>query len=179
MCINDIRRFWSWVDVSGYNDCWLWKGTLCEGYGQFWLWSKTIQAHRFAYEITKGPLKNNCCHTCDNPPCCNPNHLWDGTVLENNQDSARKGRTAKGSRHGSHTHPERRAYGERNGSRLHLASRPRGSKNTSAKLTEEQVLQIRQEYTPGKISQKYLAEKYRIGQPRISSIVNRQSWQHI
>lgn len=55
-------------------------------------------AHRVAYEHFNGPIAEGflVCHTCDNPPCCNPKHLFQGTQQDNHDDASRKGRTTQG-----------------------------------------------------------------------------------
>jgi hypothetical protein len=63
-----------------------------KGYGQFKLNYKTVQAHRLAYMITNGEIKNNILHICDNPSCVNPDHLRDGTQKENVADAIGKKR---------------------------------------------------------------------------------------
>jgi len=63
------------------------------GYGEYYIGNYRFErAHRFSYKIYKGKIpKGLCvCHTCDNPKCVNPDHLWLGTVKENNQDCIKK-----------------------------------------------------------------------------------------
>ena len=64
------------------------------GYGRAWLNGKTIGAHRLAFILAHGPIPKGLlvCHRCDNPPCCNPDHLFVGTPQDNNDDMIRKGR---------------------------------------------------------------------------------------
>ena len=80
--------------------------TYCDkrsGYGRFWLKNRYINAHKFAYIVTFGQIeKNTCvCHTCDNPSCCNPYHLFPGSYSDNNKDRAIKNRSACGIKQGS------------------------------------------------------------------------------
>jgi hypothetical protein len=98
------ERFWAKVDRSGGPDaCWLWTaGTfrLRNGYGKFGAdpaASRTVYAHRFAYELSHGPIPPGLlvCHHCDNPPCCNPAHLFLGTIADNMRDMSDKGRAAR------------------------------------------------------------------------------------
>jgi hypothetical protein len=93
------EQFWSKIDRKGPSDCWLWQGaTGKKGYGYFNDRGKLIRSHRFSWELTnkqsvpKGLLV---CHSCDNPPCCNPNHLWVGTAKDNTEDMIAKGRQHK------------------------------------------------------------------------------------
>lgn len=95
-----LARFWSRVDLaSGAEDCWEWSGRRDgrsdQGYGFITLSNVPVRAHRVAYELASGrPLQSDqfVCHSCDNPPCCNPAHLFIGSVVENNRDSRAKGR---------------------------------------------------------------------------------------
>lgn len=87
-------RFWSKVDRRDANECWLWKaGVGRSGYGLFWDGEKVRTASRMAYLFAKGdPGKLQVHHTCDNPLCCNPDHLWLGSHKENMRDMLSKGR---------------------------------------------------------------------------------------
>jgi len=85
------HEFWNLVQRGGPDDCWPWAHTLFpNGYGYF----RRHLAHRVAYELANGPIPAGLlvCHACDNPPCCNPAHLWLGTQSDNAQDRNRKGR---------------------------------------------------------------------------------------
>lgn len=76
------------------DDCWEWQGGLSHGYGRVGINNKTVSTHRAMYEILKGPIRQGMflCHKCDNPKCCNPDHLFEGTQLDNMQDCKSKGR---------------------------------------------------------------------------------------
>lgn len=89
-----VRNFWCKVDKRGENECWCWTGgTQSRGYGSFSVNGKTYNAHRVSYVIHTGRIpKHNVLHTCDTRRCVNPNHLWDGTQLENVRDMIEKGR---------------------------------------------------------------------------------------
>jgi hypothetical protein len=120
------KRFWDKVDIKGKDECWNWLGGCNRaGYGQFRvkngyffnLPNQKMMAHRLAYELCIGVIipGKKILHKCDNPPCCNPAHLWMGTQKENIQDCLKKGRRAN----------------------LH------GERNPRAKLTEDDVREIR------------------------------------
>lgn len=92
-----VHRFWSRVAAAGQDECWEWQGArlLSGGYGVTCWDGKLIRAHRLALALTDGVWDDRrpVCHTCDNPPCCNPSHLWRGTDAENAKDRDSKGRT--------------------------------------------------------------------------------------
>jgi hypothetical protein len=75
--------------------CWEWCGARHKyGYGEIRNGKKGVRVSRKAYELWVGPIPHGIkvCHRCDNPPCCNPEHLFLGTHKENIEDAARKGR---------------------------------------------------------------------------------------
>lgn len=98
-----IEKFWAYTDVV-YNDCgvdfnacMIWnKCCGYDGYGRFWDGQKNWRSHRFIYSCFYGtiPPGMQICHTCDNPKCVNPYHLWCGTSFENRQDCVSKTRHA-------------------------------------------------------------------------------------
>ena len=90
-----MNRFWSKVDIKGPDDCWEWQASKKQtGYGAFSFNGKNWGAHRFSYFLEHGEFDQtlDVCHTCDNPPCVNPKHLWLGTASDNLSDMGRKGR---------------------------------------------------------------------------------------
>lgn len=138
--------------------CWTW--TLAKnrsGYGIFK--SNAIGgrglAHRLAYELEVGPIPEGMvvCHRCDNPPCCNPDHLFLGTRADNNRDMASKGR------HRLQRRPEL----------------VRGAANPNTTLTEEDVTSIRSLGANG-VSRRAIASRFGISSTTASNIINRRTW---
>lgn len=81
--------------------CRLWLlSTNPNGYGQMWVGSQKWLCHRLAWTVFRGPIPDGLCtlHACDVPSCWWPDHLWLGTVADNNRDAARKGRNAESKR---------------------------------------------------------------------------------
>jgi len=77
------------------DECWEWNGARNDhGYGRKMSGSKESYTHRLAWTWANGPIPSggHICHSCDNPPCCNPHHLFLGTREDNMRDSVRKGR---------------------------------------------------------------------------------------
>ncbi len=155
--------------------CWEWIGSKGGGhgggYGQILFQGKLWQVSRLAWTLTFGPVprKRLICHSCDNPPCFRPSHLWPGTYRQNTRDAARKGRMATGDRNGSRLHPERRPRGDANSARRHPELHPRGERSGNAKLRLRDVIAIRAVCSmPGLGA--VLARKYNVSQQLISAI---------
>ncbi len=92
------ERFWNRT-ILVPSGCREWSGPrLPRGYGLVAFGDERWLTHRKAWELTHGPIPDglDVCHTCDNPPCCEPSHLFLGTTLDNIADKIRKGRQARG-----------------------------------------------------------------------------------
>lgn len=97
-----LHRFWANVYIHKPEHCWHWIGTRDpNGYGRIATRMNKgrpvfVSAHRFSWELANAqpiPAERFVCHSCDNPSCVNPAHLWIGTYLDNGSDCARKGHT--------------------------------------------------------------------------------------
>lgn len=154
------ERFWSKVDKTpGPDACWAWNGTHnTDGYGRFSIESdKSTNAHRFAYELTYGPIPKDklACHVCDNPGCCNPSHIFIGTPTDNMRDKVRKGRQSK------------------------IVPRPRyGEHHHNHVLSEEQIKAIRDLYERCEWKQLALARIFSVKVQTIHEIVHYRSRLH-
>lgn len=154
---DDDRRFWSKVDRRGADECWPFTGKPnCNGYGILNYGGKRILAHRISSIMVDGPIPNGICvlHHCDNPPCCNPAHLFRGTRVDNNADMRAKGRGSN---------PPRNDV--------------RGSRNGHAKLTEEDIPRVRRARRDG-ASVGALASAYGVSHSLISMILGGKRWAH-
>jgi hypothetical protein len=135
-----------------------WEFTGCRnhsGYGELTMRGySTKLTHRLAYQLANGPIPAGLCvlHRCDNPPCCNPAHLFLGTRIDNNADMRAKGRDS--------TPPRNDVRGEKNG---------------HAKLTAARVLEIRARAARGERIT-YLADEFGVSHGLISGIVSGARW---
>ena len=125
-------------------------GTTVRGYGQIESKGMKHYAHRVSYELFVGPIPKGMyvCHSCDNVACVNPNHLFLGTQKENLQDMASKGRST------------------------------RGVKNPMAKLSEEDVKDIKYLINTG-LSSKDLGVEYGVSSAAINLIKQGKRWNHV
>jgi hypothetical protein len=95
--LTSEQKFWARIKISkDADECWIWRGYLHQnGYGRAYVNGKSGWAHRIAFELHYGyrPMLH-VLHSCDNPPCCNPNHLREGTPADNMRDRDMRGRAA-------------------------------------------------------------------------------------
>ena len=149
-----ISRFWSRVERRGPDDCWLWHGALNEsGYGVGWTGERTRLAHRIAWFLTHGEWPSDClCHACDNPRCCNPAHVFEGSRADNLADMRAKGRQAP----------------------MPLI---RGEQHPKTPLKERDVATIRAASGKGCVAA--MARQFGISTTAVSNIRNRKSWAHV
>ncbi len=148
----DKMLFWSKVNRGKENECWNYLcGVSRNGYGQFYINRIQFRSNRIAYYIINNidPLYLDVLHTCDNPRCCNPNHLFLGTHQDNMNDIVAKGKQLKGENH-------------------HFA-----------KLTEEQVKNIRYKSSILGYTQMELAQEYNTHQTNISLICAHKIWRYV
>lgn len=169
-----VARFWSKVDTTaGMDGCWPWTASRNRGgYGHF----DNTSAHRFSLELKLGrPIRPGlfACHTCDNPPCCNPAHLFEGTHQDNVDDRQAKGRGATG----DHVPAERRARGDRHPART-TPGWAQGSSNGRHRLTEDEVRTIRQRLA-AHVRWLDIATEFGVSKPTVSHIAAGRTWQHV
>lgn len=151
------ERFWSYVQKT--DTCWIWTGhKTSRGYGKLKIEHRTVLMNRYSYELHYGKLEEGMCalHKCDNPPCVNPDHLFAGTIADNNNDRARKGRNAK-------------TYGRN----------MKGEANPISILTIKKVLEIRRMASCQEHSITEIAKLFGVSLPCVSHVVARRTWKHI
>jgi hypothetical protein len=145
------RRFWKYIHKT--DTCWLWQGGVDEfGYGRIKIGDAAPRAHRLSYEMAFGPIPDDLVvmHMCDVPACVRPDHLRLGTKDENAKDRDQKRRG------GTH-----------------------GERNVHAKLSADQVREIRRRWTGDYGQMSALCREYGIKAPALYAIVRRTGWKHL
>lgn len=152
-----LGRFWSKVEITSPDKCWMWKGSKSgpnisgKYYGGFTAVidgvSKSFRAHRLAYMLMNGPIPDGQVlrHKCDETLCVNPFHLEPGSQGDNVRDALRRGRC------------------------LH------GRLNGSNKLTEDEVLSIYYSDEPPNV----LADRHNIHPTHVENIRRRKKWKRL
>lgn len=157
---ENLSRFWSKVYKDGpiiipeLGSCWMWTSTRNKaGYGVIGISQKNYLTHRLSWEIQNGTIPKDLLvlHKCDNPSCINPEHLFLGTDADNVCDKMNKGR-------------HRKRSGEATG---------------TAKVTKEQVIEIRERFAQGGIHHSQIAKEFGLSRMAVSFIVRRRTWKHI
>lgn len=143
-----LDNFMKYVEKS--DGCWIWKGRKDkDGYGLFDLHGHSVRAHRASHLLNIGdPGDLHVLHTCDNPSCVNPNHLYAGTRSQNMQDMVNRKR--------------RNINGEKNG---------------NAKLSNRDAVELRNLYATGDFTQRELALKFAVSPATVSNIVTKKKYQ--
>ena len=161
--VDPYIRFFDKVKIT--DNCWIWTAAKDRGgYGQFFLNKTMVKPHRYSWEYFRRKIPDGLCvcHKCDNPPCVNPDHLFLGTMKDDIQDAIKKGRFHQNNQ------------GFKKGHDLN-----KGEKHYNAKLTKEQVKDIRRKYVPWKYTQEKLAKEYNVSQSRISEILSNKYWKFV
>lgn len=148
--------------------CWEWTGArIPDGYGSVGRGGGRSQvgAHRVSWTLAHGPIPAGLfvCHRCDNRGCVRPDHLFLGSPRANSEDMVRKGRTVSGERHNSRTKPE---------------TVLKGVKHGMARLSEQQVLEIRRRRANGE-GWKPLGRAFGISGTHAKRIGTGENWRHL
>lgn len=141
-----------WAKTTRQGECLIWLGAVNpKGYGKVYFEGRNRRAHCVAWELTRGPIPDGLwvLHTCDNPRCCNRLHLFLGDNLANNRDKAAKGRHIYGEAH------------------------------KLAKLTEPDVVAIKQALAAGGVKHRDLAERFGVSPGVIDHIKAGTTWKHV
>ncbi len=138
----DTKKFWGQVNKTAPNGCWEWTGTISKGYGITYIGRLHFRAHRVAFKLVTGkdPKELFGCHDCDNKKCCNPKHMFLGTILDNTADMVSKN---------LHQH---------------------GEKHYAAKFTDAQIRKMRHEFSVKKLTIEKMAVRWKVPFQTISLI---------
>lgn len=154
-----IERFERIAEPEPMSGCWLWSGAPGDSsktgqYGRFRINGPQEKAHRASWLLYRGDIPDglHVLHSCDNPACVNPHHLFLGTNLDNVMDRVSKGRSGWESRPGE-AHP-------------------------MSRLTEADVRSIRTRYAAGTRG-RALAKEYGVNPATVSEIITRRKWKHV
>lgn len=141
--------------VDPTTGCHIWlRAKHQNGYGHLTIDGKKILAHRYAWFRKHGKWPKPCAlHKCDNHPCVNEAHLFEGTKKDNTQDMIAKGR-------------------------LIVGRRVRGENNVAAKLTDEKVREIRKAFSSGE-SIRSIARRQTVSRPVVQGVCHGTSWAHV
>ena len=148
-------RFWKRVEKGTNSGCWFWKGAKDRrGYGHLGRGgkdTKNYMAHRVSYEIHIGIIPEGLiiCHSCDNPNCVNPFHLFAGTNSDNQKDSFNKGR-----------------------------HNMKGESHPNSTLTTQDALSIRELHTNG-VKSSQIAPAFNITHQTVNKVNSRTRWAHV
>ena len=148
------HRFDAKVERIPFASCHVWTGAVNKfGYGKLGNGNGWVFAHRFSYQQAKGEIPEGkyVLHTCDNPWCVNPDHLYLGTYKDNAKDREFRNR-------GNH------AFGARHG---------------RSKLTPDQVIEIRKLSAEENLTCSELGRRFGINHKSVQDIVTRKHWSHI
>jgi len=150
--VNWRERLWRHISPEPMSGCWLWTASETQfGYGQINYKRRPERAYRLAWLLYRGEIPRGAlvCHKCDNPPCCNPDHLFLGTHQDNCDDRERKGRSRP----------------------------PLGERHAHARLTAADVLRIRA--LAGTRTLESLAEEYGVWNSTIYRAQSGKIWKHL
>lgn len=142
----------SWRDKP----CKPWPGAMGNhGYGMARHEGQPVLAHRLSFFEAHGRWPEPCClHRCDNRPCTEPSHLFEGTKTDNNRDMTAKGR------HWSATQE----------------AKNKGARHAMAKLSEQDVMDIRANFALCRVTQKELASRFGVSPTAVCRILKGRTW---